>query len=546
MKEKEQQIQQIKIDKINISGNYRKSSGKESMAELTASIKAKGILMPLLVRPDKKKGVFKLIAGSRRLQAAKAAGLKEVPVISRVADDVEALELSVIENTQREDPDLMDEADGFEKLIKLGKHTAYTLALKTGKSLKYVGTRLRLAVLPADVRKGIRKKMDSGEIGIGHALLVTRLKNPADMERFVDQLDDTDTVEDARGSLGEYSTEMSMAPFDVSACETCPARTNNQAQLFPEIEDENECMDQACFRGKSFDFYKTHYAKLEDEGFKVVRDEKEYLKVRAGKNAREIDLEGWDTPKRYKTMCLKCKEHHVYCLIIKKDNMGEKQAVREEICLDVKCYNKMNGRVQSAVSGNGASSLPRDNSHTKRVHANVVRDRFLHTELPSKVKASTAVTQRLAIYHLLDGHDFITEQNEAGFETLIKENCKELKKGLYQAILSIPENKLMDVLTEAVLLNIPKTDSQILLQAAPEAGIDMDRDFRMDDIYLASNTKAELLDMAKSLKLKGPEASMKKTGMISAILGQNDLTGKLTKDIKESVKIMATHDLMIK
>lgn len=524
----------VNVKKVVDPNNYRKAMDKQAMDELVASIQAKGILQPLLVR--KKNGKYEVVAGRRRLKAALAAKLKDVPIIVKDASDAEALELSIIENSQREDPNLIDEAEGFRRLIDVGKHTAKTLVDKTGKSMKYVATRLRLAALPKDIQKKIRTKMEAGEIGVGHALLVTRLKNQANMNDFIERLDDEMTVKSAQWKLDEYSTKMSSVPFDISQCETCPARTKNQAQLFPEVKGNDECMDESCFKGKSFDFYKTHYAKFENEGFKVLRDEKEIKKMLSGKNAFEIDPEGWDKPKKYKIMCKKCKEHHVYFLIIAKDNHGEKTALRGEICLNRKCYNKMNGYAQAADSGNG-SRLVRDNSHMKRVHTNAVRDRFLHAELPSKVKASTVVTRRLAIFHILRHLDHID-----GFEELLQENCTELKKGLYQAILSIPEKKLMDVLTKAVLLNIPNTGSNVLLQAAPEAGMDVHRDFKMDEAFLKSKTKAELMDMAKSLKFKGPEASMKKTGMIVAIM-ENDLTGKITPEVKESFKVELDDDI---
>lgn len=544
-------MQLIKIDKILITENYRKKSGsKESMEELTASIKTKGILQPLLVRPIDEGNKYQIIAGKRRFEAAQLAGLKDVPVIIKNVDDVDALEISVIENTQREDPDLMDEAEGFKRLIKLGKHTAETLSGKIGKSIKYVAIRLKLADLPGNIQKEIQKKMQAGKIGIGHALLITRLKNKSDMMEFLEGIDDQ-SVSDAEYNIRHFSTRMETAVFDVKQCKDCPSRTKNQTQLFPEIKDTDECMDRSCFKGKVFEHYRIYYKQLEAQGFKVIRDEKELNKL-SNKNTLQIESEGWKKPKKYGTMCKKCKEHHAFFFFITKDNYGDKTEIHGEICLNKKCYNQMNKIItEEPETDNDGQSMY--SSHTKQIHIDAVRDRFLHTELSAKIKAMPgenwltipAVVKRLAIFHIMN--KFIQDFDER-VEQLLKENCTELKKGLYHAILTIPEKKLMSFFTKTVLLIIPLTDSDILLQAAPEAGLDVPAAFRMDEEYLKTNTKAELLKLAKILKFCGTEldaiATMKKPEMINAIL-KHDLTGKVTPEIAKSLTVIFEDELML-
>ena len=539
-------MESVKISKVIIGDNYRKTKTpqtKESMNELIESVKLKGILQPLLVR--KKNGKFEVIVGGRRLEAAQKAGLKEVPVIIHKAGDAEALEISVIENTQREDPDLMDEVDGFKRLVELGKHTSETLAFKIGKSLKYVATRLKLADLPADIRKEIKKKMTAGEIGVGHAMLFTRLKNKADMKTFLEELYDGMTVSDAEDELRGFSTRMSDAPFDLKGCKVCPARTKNQTQLFPEIKDKDECMDSACFKGKTFDYYRSYYKQIEAQGFKVIRDDKGFLKLMSSKNALQIKDDKYHSdcrPNKYKSMCTKCKENHVFFFLIKKDNYGDKNVHHGECCLNKKCFDKMNKVSRPAKHDSGSSQSDNNYSYTKQAHIYGVRDRFLHAELTQRINSAAferfpfsapAEIKRLAIFHILDKS---TIKWNDGFRMLLKENCTELKKGLYQAILSIPDKELMAVLTKTILLAIPSTDSDVLLQAAPEAGLDVLKSFRMDRDYLNTKTKAELLKFAKTLKLGGLEASMKKPEMLEAVL-KHDLTGKVTPEIAESLEL---------
>ena len=119
--------------------NPRRNFGEEALAELTASIKEKGIIQPLLARPLA--GIaddFEIIAGERRWRAAQRAGLHEVPIISFEADDRQALELAIIENVQRADLDPLEEAAGYEQLGDEFLYTQADLAKVIGKSRSHV------------------------------------------------------------------------------------------------------------------------------------------------------------------------------------------------------------------------------------------------------------------------------------------------------------------------------------------------------------------------------------------------------------------------
>jgi ParB family chromosome partitioning protein len=142
----------------------RKDFDKDSLAELAASIKSQGILQPLLVRP-RKSGGFELIAGERRLRAAKAAGLARVPILIKDADDKTALELSLIENIQREDLDPIEEAEAFKRLMTEFDYTQEGLSKRVGKDRATIANLLRLLNLPGEIRDDLRK----GRISAGHA-----------------------------------------------------------------------------------------------------------------------------------------------------------------------------------------------------------------------------------------------------------------------------------------------------------------------------------------------------------------------------------------
>lgn len=136
----------------------------EALNELAASIKEVGVLQPLIVRPIRE-GMYELIAGERRLRAAKLAGLSVVPVMIRSAGDQSALELALIENLQREDIGPLECAKAYRVLSEKFELTQEQIAGKVGKSRAAVANALRLLRLPEAVRVGL----ESGQITEGHA-----------------------------------------------------------------------------------------------------------------------------------------------------------------------------------------------------------------------------------------------------------------------------------------------------------------------------------------------------------------------------------------
>lgn len=155
--------------------NPRRSFDPEQLEDLTNSIREKGIMQPLLVRPSDDPNVFELIAGERRWRAAQKAGLHEVPVIIRVVDDKEALELAIIENVQRADLNPLEEAMGYGQLIEQFDYTQQDLAQVIGKSRSHVANTLRLLKLPEDVRSMV----SSGTLTAGHARTLITAEDPA-------------------------------------------------------------------------------------------------------------------------------------------------------------------------------------------------------------------------------------------------------------------------------------------------------------------------------------------------------------------------------
>ncbi|MEX0861083.1 MAG: ParB/RepB/Spo0J family partition protein [Cucumibacter sp.] len=163
--------------------NPRRDYGAEELDELTESIREKGVMQPILVRPwAGEPDRFEIIAGERRWRAAQRAGLHEIPVIVRDVDEREALELAIIENVQRTDLNPLEEASGYSQLIEQFSYSQAELAEVIGKSRSYVANTLRLTKLPQVVRDLLAR----GLLTAGHARTLITADDPVAMaERIV-------------------------------------------------------------------------------------------------------------------------------------------------------------------------------------------------------------------------------------------------------------------------------------------------------------------------------------------------------------------------
>jgi ParB family chromosome partitioning protein len=146
--------------------NPRRNFPEAQIAELAASIRERGLVQPLVVRPSGTSGKsYEIVAGERRWRAAQVARLKEVPVVVRSLSDNEAIEIAIIENVQREDLNAIEEAEGYSLLMDNHGYTQEDLAKVIGKSRSHLANTLRLLKLPDSVLKLVR----SGALSAGHA-----------------------------------------------------------------------------------------------------------------------------------------------------------------------------------------------------------------------------------------------------------------------------------------------------------------------------------------------------------------------------------------
>jgi ParB family chromosome partitioning protein len=163
----------------------RRLFDKNSINELAESIKSKGLVQPILVRPSPtESGTYEIIAGERRWRAAQIAQLHEVPAVIRKLDDVEALEIAIIENVQRSDLSPIEEAAGYKRLIENHGHTQEALAEIVGKSRSHIANIIRLLGLP----QSIQDMISEGKISSGHARAIMNSAFPEQLaEKIVNE-----------------------------------------------------------------------------------------------------------------------------------------------------------------------------------------------------------------------------------------------------------------------------------------------------------------------------------------------------------------------
>ena len=198
--ENRDQVQRVAIKEVRpCPFQPRKDFSEESLRELADSIKEQGIIQPLIVR--KNGAGFELIAGERRWRAAQLAGLTEIPIIVRDADDRAVLELALIENLQRENLNPIEEALGYSQLIEQFQLKQEEAATKVGKSRAVVANALRLLKLAPELQTLIR----NGQLSVGHGKVILGLATGAEQKLAADSV--------LKNALNVRQTEALVAQF---------------------------------------------------------------------------------------------------------------------------------------------------------------------------------------------------------------------------------------------------------------------------------------------------------------------------------------------
>jgi ParB/RepB/Spo0J family partition protein len=278
-------LQVIPLAQLIPSGfNPRKTFDEAMLRELADSIKAKGLLQPILVRPrpgpaPKKGPVYEIAAGERRWRAAQLAGLTAIEAKVRELTDQDVLEIAVIENEQREDVTPLEKAEGYQALVDLGV-SVEQIAAKVGKAESTVRDLLRLRNLPEKARKAL----EAGTLLPSVAGLIAGRPSEAMRKKVAAMAcspwrgQDQPSYRDVREYVQrECMIELKQAPFSqkekdltgAGACTDCPKRTGNNRADYPDGRAD-VCTDPACFRDKVDAHQKRLVATYKAEGKTVL------------------------------------------------------------------------------------------------------------------------------------------------------------------------------------------------------------------------------------------------------------------------------------
>jgi ParB family chromosome partitioning protein len=215
------------------------------LTELTGSIKEKGVLEPLLVKPNRQAGTWMIIAGERRWRASNLAGLREVPCIELDIDEKEIAEIALIENLQRKDLNVWEEADG---LAALGSRFGYThdeIAKKIGKSRTTVTEAMAIASLPEDIR---RKCFDAKINAKSTLLEIARQFDEKAMHQFLERIQNKNREEIRQTARPHLSTKAAADSVSATGKPTNPEKR----KVFRYISDDKDFSIEIFSKNKSF------------------------------------------------------------------------------------------------------------------------------------------------------------------------------------------------------------------------------------------------------------------------------------------------------
>ena len=306
------QMRMVEVALIEESlANPRKHFDATKLQELADSIKASGVHQPILLRPlpgtrlaetfgFRRQGAplpaYELVAGARRLRACRLAKVAEVPAMIRELTDTEALEIQVIENLQREDVTELEEAEGYEVLMRTGNLNADQVGAKIGKSRSYVYARLKVLDLCHQAREALRE----GKIDFSKGLLIARIPDESLQLKALKFCTEPNWEGDlpgyrecARYVQDEFMLRLDKARFTITDaalvpgagnCHDCTKRTGANPDLFADVKSADVCTDPKCYHGKEQAHSAAMVAQAEAKGHTVI----------AGKEAEELRVGSYE------------------------------------------------------------------------------------------------------------------------------------------------------------------------------------------------------------------------------------------------------------
>ena len=465
----------IKIEKINVNENIRKDYG--DLTELTASIKEHGVTKPLEININSE-----LIDGFRRLKAAKAAGLTEVPYfLGNTA--VDKTTEQIISGIFSKNLNPVEEGNAFVKYMSENKIPVKEFAKKISKSEGYVQKRIEIVTLPKEITDEIISK----RLEIGHALLLKKMPEPEAKKYAKEILREKLNVEEAKERAQYKSGNLREAKFNTEQCKGCKFNGSEQAELFETGKVLNGmCMNIGCYSKKMAEWVKALKEKYKD----VLTDKIPNGYIRSDSyEAKEKGI-----TEAYMKKCRETKENYAI-------------RINENYGISFEEYFKPQKK-ETPVSGKKAETIKEEVREQKlEIRVNDFKTQFLIEKCKETISPGSKEAKALAMIEM--------------------DPSIEVKKAF-----SMTEKEIDKKIAESSISALRGMGMKNLIIATENNGVDIKKQFVITEEFLNLHTKDQLLQLINELGIKTDQEynDVKKTDMVSYILSEEKRTnGKLPK-----------------
>lgn len=494
----------IEIDKVIVDGNIRTEYG--DLTELTASVKEHGVRTPIQLNAQNI-----LIDGHRRLKAAKAAGLTNVPYF--VNNEVDKTTSQILAGIFQKNLNPVEEGKAFRKYMNQEKIKKEELAKKISKTVDYINKRLLLVDLSKDVQEALIKK----KILIGHALLLARLPKANASDFLKKIIRGEKGVAEAKEDIqyGEFAASLTEAPFNKMQCRHCLYNGSEQAELFETGTILNKkCMNPKCYYKKVAEFVKQKREKFKDVLYKPEDDydsPKEYIDGESTWNCEDKGI-----TEKYKA---KCRNEGKESWLVKIRDDGK---VTEYFKIPSKKVSGEKGETKPEIK---QKEEVRQDKLLSRV--NEFKQNFLIKKSIELMQPGTKEAKALTLIKLIRSANW--DELTTGFNKIFDGEKRSIDK-----VYKLKEEDIDRAISYLSRKAFRLIDLKELIIVSRNFKVDVKKHFVITEEYLEIYTKEQLIELIIEFKLSDLieedtiTVNTKKADIIQHILNQN-LKGKVPK-----------------
>ncbi|RKT98952.1 PRTRC system ParB family protein [Burkholderia sp. Nafp2/4-1b] len=545
----------IPLGRIVLGPNPRTYFDDAEMEEMRASVRARGVDTPVLVRPLDD-DTFQLIAGGRRYKAAMEVHGETyaMPVSIKYVDEIEAQEIALVENIQRADMSSGEEAVEAAKMVGRYKGDREEAARRIGWSLQTLNSRLALMNCSVSVLEALNTR----KIILGHAELLAAISKENQDKVLPVIVAEKRSVADVKKLVESVSCSLNAAIFDKGECTSCPHNSSTQSALFGESIADGNCTNRTCYNEKTEKQLEATAAGLRDE-FPLVRI------VRAGDNHTRVQIAvdgpngvGEDQAKA----CHSCQNYGAAVSAL-PDSIGK---VFRGQCFDTVCnMKKVAARIQASKAANQSSATAKAGAAPDKGAAKAGGSKSEPAAVTvvaesDKVKQYRVAVWRKALRRDIGTNGMLARQYLiaivlAGYARQIKDDTfrlvfekmtdekvpsGDLAKAV-DLVQATSEQQQADLVTGMLLSAIEGLDVSYLTQLCKQHKLDLAKHWKLDKIFLELLTKAEMMVVADEIGLRiamGDDFkkvfSKSKSEVVEALLNVSgfDYAGKIPKVLK--------------